>query len=96
MSRRVTRGGNAADDLDIARGRMRLLLAAAAVFVLVAGLTVVTVGLFKGIAGMSVLGPAFGLFFITGVLLFAASAFINTEMVKTFLNATGMLKGAGE
>ena len=73
---------------------MRLLLAAAAVFVLVAGLTVLTYGVFNRF-DTTVLTMLFGSFFLSGVLLFAASAFINTETVKTFLNATGILKGAG-
>ena len=61
---------------------------------LVAGLTVLTYGVFNRF-DTRVLTMLFGCFFLSGVLLFAASAFINTETVKTFLNATGILKGAG-
>lgn len=78
-------------DVNEALIKMRLLLAAAALFVLIAGLTLQTyLVLYR--PDMQLMTLLFSFFFISGVLLFAASAFINTEMVRAFLSASGLLR----
>jgi hypothetical protein len=79
MARTVSNG------LTKARERMRLLLAAAALFVLLLGLVgymflVLDRGNSPG-KSLSFFGP----FFATGVLLLLASAFINNEGARTML-----------
>ena len=75
-----------------ALAKMRMLLAAAALFVLIAGLTLQTYLVLYRTPDMQLMTLLFSFFFVSGVLLFAASAFINTEMVKAFLSTTGLLR----
>lgn len=70
-----------------ARSTMRLLIAAAAVFVFLMGLTVTTYAMLVLRVDWASASALFGFFFLVGLVLFAASAFINTETVKVFLDA---------
>jgi hypothetical protein len=71
-------------------------MAAAALFVLIAGLTLLTFLVLGGKASPQGAMVVFFPFFLTGLLLFAASAMIDTEIVKAFLNAATPLKGGGK
>lgn len=68
------------------RANMRLLMAAAAVFVLLAGLTLFTFLILRTGTKPSDATIAFGPFFLVGLVLFSASAFINSETIKAFLS----------
>jgi hypothetical protein len=69
-------------NLAEARERLRLLIAVAAVFVLLAGLTVLITMILLGRAQASEGIMIFAPFFLAGLLLFAASAFINANVIK--------------
>jgi hypothetical protein len=68
-------------------------MAAAALFVLLAGLTLLTFLVLHGKATPQGASILFAPFFLTGLVLFAASAMIKTETVKAFLDAATPLKG---
>ncbi len=86
--------------VDDALVRMRLLLAAAALFVLLLGLAVEIFIVLKFLTFpvdpqlMQLMSLLFAFFLITGLLLFAASAFIKTDMVRAFLSASGLVRSA--
>lgn len=72
---------------------MRLLMAASAVFVLLAGLTALIVAtLVKGVAATTAI-IIFVPFLVTGLLLLAAGAFISADVVKLFLESISSLGG---
>jgi len=68
-------------------------MAAAALFVLIAGLTLLTIMILVWGKSVQEASFAFVPFFLTGLVLFAASAMIDTETVKAFLGAVAPLKG---
>lgn len=82
MARRAKRNTH----LDDLRAGMRLLLAAAALFVLLAGLTLLTYLKLSTDTSPTDCTLIFMPFFLTGLLLFAASAFINAPIIKLFTN----------
>jgi len=69
-------------------------MAAAALFILIAGLTLLTFLVLRGDTSPKDATIVFFPFFLTGLLLFAASAFIDSDTVKAFLNAASPIKGA--
>lgn len=71
-------------------------MAAAALFVLIAGLTVLTYLVLGAKASAQDATIVFFPFLLTGLVLFAASALIETEAIKAFLNAANPLRGGGE
>ena len=73
---------------------MRLLMAAAALFVLLFGLTLLTYLILFTDRAAHEATVAFMPFFLVGVLLFAASALINTETVKALMGAAKPLGSA--
>lgn len=79
---------------DQSRASVWLLMAAAALFVLIAGLTLLTCLILVWERGAHEATVAFVPFFLTGLVLFAASAMIDTEMLKAFLGAVTPLKGS--
>lgn len=78
------------------RESMRLLMAAAALFVLLFGLTLLTYLVLFTDRAVHEATIAFFPFFLVGVLLFAASALINTETVKALMSAANPVKGASQ
>ena len=71
------------------------MMAAAALFVFLMGLTVLTYAILIARMDWATASMLFGSFFLVGLVLFAASAFINTETVKVFLDAARPLRGGG-
>ena len=85
-ARRRTQLAQSKTPLDQSRERLRLFIAAAAVFVLILGLTfLMYMMLVKEMAPTAALA-AFLPFFLVGLLFFVASAFISSKAAQPFIN----------
>jgi hypothetical protein len=81
------RSGKKQTRFDESRGEMRLLMAASAVFVLLLGLTflVVQIAVLKEKNAYLLMFP-FSAFFLVGITLLVASAFLNIKAAAVLLD----------